>query len=910
MIAQLAATVTTVNSQCPSTGSITVNATGGTAPYSYLLRIGQFSIGPQSSNVFNSLPASTYSVVVTDATSASVQLDNVTVASSYVQMNPTARAITETCGGSNTGSIVLSMPAGQGIAPYTYRIVSGPTSQPADTGITATSYTFNNLAPGSYRVSVTDACGQVQARDAVLRVGQTHTNDIVGVANNGITCDSTDYYLQPQIGAYFPHTYYAYPNGDLTQTPYTITFANADAMVTVQGANGLRAFKWTLPTPTPFVGGKYAFKYTDVCNTDVNSPNVRATTVTLGNRRIIASAVNCSNNMNVWVGNGWSLPVTITATPTNGGTPLVQQITDADTRTTTFTNLPGATTYEVTFQDNCASHVMTDGSLLKETFTVSTDKNFSLHKRCGGNIDGLSGIDMTFGNGWQKNTITATFNSGPTTYHSAIFDQDFSVSYPRSYNIDPDGVLRVNNLAPGTYNITLTDGCYSTPYTFTVDQNNGTTYSFSDPLVAGCAGAQTLSGIASSTCNSLVADIYNAATNSTIGNGHPSNFTLNNVPPGNYIIYYYTSMMKNALFISPTVYQNNSTAILIKSIPVTVPVLDSYPSLGSYGIAQCDGTGTGGINVQLYKSSNSANIRTFSIERTAGQGDFYTPQASNIFTLADYGSHAYRLTDECGNTSTGSIDVQPNINPVISISANTCLANADLILSVEPQQNATYVWNKPDGSTVTGSSLTLKTGVDQPGIYKVVASHSVGSCTETKEKTFTVNSCDITTPVAYTQLLKATLKNKSVTLTWATGVESNTKGFAIQRSSNSKDYTQIGFVNAKGANNRYEFTDDRPANGTNYYRLAELSNSGDNEYSNTVAINITHTTKENISLYPNPAHSQITVVANGQVNIYDMSGKLVLTKVVNGKAVIDISRLANGVYILRTQTGSAKFIKQ
>ena len=141
-------------------------------------------------------------------------------------------------------------------------------------------------------------------------------------------------------------------------------------------------------------------------------------------------------------------------------------------------------------------------------------------------------------------------------------------------------------------------------------------------------------------------------------------------------------------------------------------------------------------------------------------------------------------------------------------------------------------------------------------------------------------------------------------------MESNTKGFAIQRSSNSKDYTQIGFVNAKGANNRYEFTDDRPANGTNYYRLAELSNSGDNEYSNTVAINITHTTKENISLYPNPAHSQITVVANGQVNIYDMSGKLVLTKVVNGKAVIDISRLANGVYILRTQTGSAKFIKQ
>ena len=596
----------------------------------------------------------------------------------------------------------------------------------------------------SYRVSITDACGQVQARDVVLLTGPTHTNDIKGVANNSMSCDSTDYYLQPQIGAYFPHTYYAYPNGDLNQTPYTITFTSPNQMVTVQGANGMKAFEWTLPTPTPYVGGKYAFKYTDICNTDVNSPNVRATTMTVGNRRITASTANCSNNMDVWVGNGWLLPVTITATPTNGGTPLVQQITNADTRTTTFTNLPAGTTYEVTFQDNCASHVMADGSLLKETFTVNTNKTYTLYKRCGGNIDGLSGIDMTFGSGWQKNTITATFNSGPVTYHSTLFNQDYSVTYPKTYQIDPDGILRVNNLAPGTYNITLTDGCYSTPYTFTVNQSSGTTYNFPNVFVAGCPGAQTISSSATSTCNGISADIYNAATNSTIGNGYSGTFTLNNVPPGNYIVYYYAAMMKNALFISPNIYQNNNTSILLKSVPVTVPVLDSYPSLGSYGIAQCDGTTGGGINVQLYKSSNSANISTFSIERTAGQGDFYTPQTSNIFTLADYGSHAYRLTDECGNTSTGNIDVQPNINPVISVSSNICLAMGDVVLSVSEQQNTTYVWSKPD---------------------------------------------------------------------------------------------------------------------------------------------------------------------DGQINIYDMNGRLILTKVVNGKAIIDITRLAKGAYVLRTKNSSAKFIK-
>ena len=59
----LAASVVVTNSGCKtSTGAITVNATGGTGPYSYKLDQGTAS----STNTFGSLAAKSYSVLVTD----------------------------------------------------------------------------------------------------------------------------------------------------------------------------------------------------------------------------------------------------------------------------------------------------------------------------------------------------------------------------------------------------------------------------------------------------------------------------------------------------------------------------------------------------------------------------------------------------------------------------------------------------------------------------------------------------------------------------------------------------------------------------------------------------------------------------------------------------------------------------
>jgi len=748
--AALTATATVTPSQCPATGVITVNASGGTQPYLYSLS-GTVIMSGQASNVFSALPVGTYSATVTDNAGATITVNNIVVGSSYINMNPTTTATTEVCGGSNTGSIKLSLPAAQGTSPYTYQIVSGPTSQAPATGITALSYTFQNLAPGSYRVSVTDACGLVQARDITLNAGPTHNSRIYGVwAYTSSDCSTTDYYLQPDLGTYFPQTYYAYPNGDLTQTPYTITFNDASSTVPVPYANVGNGFNWTLPTPSPWSGGKYTFKHTDACNTDVNSATVIPYVHTLGDYQITTSLQNCSANLTIKVLNGWELnsaltsPVTVTITPQSGGASVVQTITDPNVRTTTFTNVTMGATYNITISDACPSHTP-----VRTTRTISFTKGFAKWPGCGANIDGLTGYGFGFGNGWQY-PVTATFLSGPTTYHSTLYNQDIAATYPVTFQSDANGNLGVHNLVPGTYSVEFKDGCSDSIYSLVVPNSNLTTYNFPAITAGGCAGSQTFTLSASSTCQNIATDLRKSP-NQVIANGTTATWTQTNVTAGaTYIVYYYTGKQTNEVFVNTNAYGTNN--VLLKKDSVVIPVLSSYPSVTSSGFAQCS---SGSLQVTLNKTSSSPNISTYSIEKTAGQGDYYPPQASNVFTIADYGVHAYKVTDVCGNAGTGFIDVEPPTF-LTSAPATICSGTKFTATFTPAPANATISWSNSLGERGTGNIDEILTNTSSAPItvtYTVLANSTTGCSSGSQLIIVTVNPIPVITSTADTQTI-------------------------------------------------------------------------------------------------------------------------------------------------------------
>ena len=65
-----------------------------------------------------------------------------------------------------------------------------------------------------------------------------------------------------------------------------------------------------------------------------------------------------------------------------------------------------------------------------------------------------------------------------------------------------------------------------------------------------------------------------------------------------------------------------------------------------------------------------------------------------------------------------------------------------------------------------------------------------------------------------------------------------------------------------------------------------------------------------LKVYPNPAKNEITVEgANADILIFSANGGLVSTTKAADKAVINVSSLADGVYILRSGDSSVRIIK-
>jgi len=179
-------------------------------------------------------------------------------------------------------------------------------------------------------------------------------------------------------------------------------------------------------------------------------------------------------------------------------------------------------------------------------------------------------------------------------------------------------------------------------------------------------------------------------------------------------------------------------------------------------------------------------------------------------------------------------------------------------------------------------------------------------------------------PVKLTSF-KGKAVGNTIKLNWATTSEQNNARFEVLRSSTGKPTTVIGTVAGNGTSNiihNYNFTDNKPLSGTNYYQLQQVDNDGKSELSEIIAvatdlnsakITVTATQTEVIAqLYSN-------VKISGKLYISDLSGKtLVNTPVVLNENTNNVLAVpftaAKGIYLLQLVKAdgtrvSAKFYK-
>jgi len=187
-----------------------------------------------------------------------------------------------------------------------------------------------------------------------------------------------------------------------------------------------------------------------------------------------------------------------------------------------------------------------------------------------------------------------------------------------------------------------------------------------------------------------------------------------------------------------------------------------------------------------------------------------------------------------------------------------------------------------------------------------------GTTTTDHYPVFTRYSFSATLPIKLNYFTAEKIKS-SVKLNWLSSYESNSKEYVVERSSTGSQFVSIGSISAKGQASLYEFMDDAPLAGNNYYRLRMVDLDGKFEYSK--AIRIAFEKEVLITIRPNPTPGPVKIILDGgvqglvNISVYDQQGRVIkeLARLAgaNQPLDIDLSGVNKGIYILKINAAGA-----
>ena len=410
-INNLNVTLSGTNPSCGSYGSVSVNITNGTAPYSISWTGASSGSDNFNSNYYliDNLGAGTYQVTVTDAYGC-VATNAITIYNTSGNINVSATPINGYCGQNGSAVVVIS-----GGAPGYLVSWTGPSNGSLNT--VNNTITIPNLLAGAYTISVTDNYGCS---------GNTTTAIYNGEGGIGIS-------LVPTSGSC----------GSSGSIHIGITGGNAPFTISWAGSSS-----GTINTPNYFydIQNLAAGTYT-VTVTDVNGCVATQTTTVLtgeNNLMVTGSLVynDCGQYNRIWLDIiGGTAPYIITWTGTESGT-----YTTSDNAYEIIDLPPGTYIVKVTDASGCMD---------TQSFTIY-DAPIELLT--------LTGINGECG---ETGSIqTHIINGAP--------DFQISWSGPVSGTITTTSTnYIISNLPSGTYTVTLLDGNWCTD-TEVITINNNT----------------------------------------------------------------------------------------------------------------------------------------------------------------------------------------------------------------------------------------------------------------------------------------------------------------------------------------------------------------------------------------------------------------------------------------------------
>ncbi len=167
-------------------------------------------------------------------------------------------------------------------------------------------------------------------------------------------------------------------------------------------------------------------------------------------------------------------------------------------------------------------------------------------------------------------------------------------------------------------------------------------------------------------------------------------------------------------------------------------------------------------------------------------------------------------------------------------------------------------------------------------------------------------------PVKLISFIVNSISSTSVSLKWITASETNFDYFLLERAGADLNFQTISTIQGKGGldiTSTYNYQDNAPLSGKNYYRLKSVDLDWSYEYSDVVYADWNYGGKNSeIAIYPNPIvdHSFTLEVnheipSNTSMTLLNSMGKEIIQQpVLSNKEVIAVRNdLESGVYFLK-----------
>ncbi len=304
---------------------------------------------------------------------------------------------------------------------------------------------------------------------------------------------------------------------------------------------------------------------------------------------------------------------------------------------------------------------------------------------------------------------------------------------------------------------------------------------------------------------------------------------------------------------------------------------------------------------------------------------------SGVVTI---GGSIYLQVDVTNNDATGTV-VANKVRPQISVPSgitSISLTAADHTLPA----GWTITSNSGTVIRITNTSDAIPAGITRTSLIRILGGPTSGSGTILANLTFvgaaptgdnpannssSAGITSATTPVVLSEF-NTLLVNCEPFLKWTTESEINSDRFEIERSNTGRnDWTKIGTLPAQGFSTRkteYSLTDKNLVAAAEkvLYRLKMIDKDGKFTYSMVLPVSL-NCNKPEVNIFPNPVQNDRLYVsitgAKGQTEavLLNLAGQVILkNKVTNGTNKIDVSTIANGVYVLTVTDAGSNGISQ